>query len=75
MSWGQYANAINRIAHRMIEIAGTPEPGTFPTIAYIGPNDVRYLVIVMAAIKAGFKVHKSLPTHRPRRLPRDVFEQ
>lgn len=50
------ANAVNRCAHRIVEVCGTPEKDTFPTIAYLGPNDVRYIVLMIAAVKAGYTV-------------------
>ncbi|KAI1413959.1 acetyl-CoA synthetase-like protein [Hypoxylon sp. FL1857] len=56
VTFKEYANSINYIAHRIIETCGTPSPGSFPTIAYIGPNDARYVVILVGAIKAGYKV-------------------
>ncbi|KAJ5612047.1 hypothetical protein N7510_005241 [Penicillium lagena] len=55
LSFGQYANAINRFAHWMVEHVGRAKDGEYPTVAYIGPNDVRYLVILAASIKAGYK--------------------
>lgn len=56
ITWKQMANAVNLCAHRIIEICGKPEDKSFPTIAYIGPNDARYVVIMIAAAKAGYKV-------------------
>lgn len=56
ITWKGMANAVNRAAHRIVELCGKPEPDTFPTIAYIGPNDVRYIVTMVASIKAGYKV-------------------
>jgi acyl-CoA synthetase (AMP-forming)/AMP-acid ligase II len=56
VTFKQYANAINHVAHRIIDISGHPPAGTFPTIAYIGPNDARYVVMLLAAVKAGYKV-------------------
>ncbi|KAI1206023.1 acetyl-CoA synthetase-like protein [Annulohypoxylon truncatum] len=55
VTFKEYANAINRVAHRIIETCGKPPSGSFPTIAYIGPNDARYIVLVVGAIKAGYK--------------------
>ncbi|CEN61108.1 hypothetical protein ASPCAL07772 [Aspergillus calidoustus] len=55
VSWAQVANAVNYVAHMLVEEAGTPAPGTFPTIAYIGLEDPRYVVFIMGAIKAGYK--------------------
>jgi acyl-CoA synthetase (AMP-forming)/AMP-acid ligase II len=55
VSWAQVANAVNYVAHMLVEQAGTPTPGTFPTIAYIGLEDPGYVLFIMGAIKAGFK--------------------
>ncbi|KAL2839422.1 acetyl-CoA synthetase-like protein [Aspergillus pseudoustus] len=55
VSWAEVANAVNYVAHMLIRAAGTPTPGTFPTIAYIGLDDPRYVLFIMGAIKAGFK--------------------
>ncbi|KAI0474340.1 hypothetical protein F4859DRAFT_522017 [Xylaria cf. heliscus] len=54
-TFSAYANAINRCAHDIVNKYGEATQGEFPTIAYIGPQDARYLVIVVAAIKAGYK--------------------
>ncbi|KAK8120223.1 nonribosomal peptide synthetase [Apiospora kogelbergensis] len=54
-----FANAIDRCSHMLIEQAGHPHAGEFPTIAYVGPNDARYLVIMVAAIKTGYKLGAS----------------
>ncbi|KAI0870150.1 hypothetical protein GGS24DRAFT_122083 [Hypoxylon argillaceum] len=54
-TFSTYANAINRCAHDIVNRYGKATHGEFPTIAYIGPQDARYLVIVVAAIKAGYK--------------------
>ncbi|KAF3760043.1 hypothetical protein M406DRAFT_95652 [Cryphonectria parasitica EP155] len=55
VDWKSMANAVNRCAHRIVELFGKPEENTFPTIAYIGPNDVRYIVTMIASVKAGYK--------------------
>ncbi|KAJ4386022.1 hypothetical protein N0V93_008913 [Gnomoniopsis smithogilvyi] len=49
------ANAVNRAAHRMVELCGKPEANSFPTLAYIGPNDARYVVSMIASVKAGYQ--------------------
>ncbi|KAI1349456.1 hypothetical protein F5Y01DRAFT_289187 [Xylaria sp. FL0043] len=54
VTFKQYANAINHVARKIIANCGTPST-KFPTIAYIGPNDVRYIVMVLAAVKAGYQ--------------------
>ncbi|CCF42652.1 ochratoxin A non-ribosomal peptide synthetase, partial [Colletotrichum higginsianum] len=55
ITFKQIANAVNRIARRIIDKRGAPAPGTFPTLTYIGPNDARYMIITVACIKAGYK--------------------
>jgi acyl-CoA synthetase (AMP-forming)/AMP-acid ligase II len=55
ITWSQVANAVNYAAHMIIMQAGHPVPGTFPTVAYIGLEDPRYLAFVIGAIKAGYK--------------------
>lgn len=44
VTYRQYANAINYVAHQIVEWCGEPQKDSFPTIAYIGPNDARYVV-------------------------------
>ncbi|ROV98684.1 hypothetical protein VMCG_06712 [Cytospora schulzeri] len=55
VTWKDMANGVNRCAHRIVELCGKPQEGSFPTIAYIGPNDARYVVLMIAASKAGYK--------------------
>lgn len=44
VTWKEYAHAINHVAQRIIETCGQPDADSFPAIAYIGPNDARYVV-------------------------------
>ncbi|KAI3530550.1 L-aminoadipate-semialdehyde dehydrogenase [Colletotrichum filicis] len=60
VTYRDFANAINYIAHFLLDNCGVPAPNTFPTIAYIGPNDARYCIMTVACIKAGYKVSFSL---------------
>jgi acyl-CoA synthetase (AMP-forming)/AMP-acid ligase II len=53
VTYKQFANAINHEAHKIAKICDPATPGKFPTIAYIGPSDLRYLVVTLAAVKAG----------------------
>ncbi|KAF2971406.1 hypothetical protein GQX73_g2137 [Xylaria multiplex] len=55
ITFGDYANAINRCAQEIVDRYGRALGGTFPTIAYIGPQDARYFIVVIAAIKAGYQ--------------------
>lgn len=50
----QYANAINRAASWLEKTLGKREG--FPTVGYLGLQDLRYLILVVATIKAGYKV-------------------
>lgn len=59
ITWKDLSNAINRAAHRLVDLFGKPEPDTFPTIAYIGHNDIRYVVTMVACVKVGYKVSTS----------------
>ncbi|KJZ74077.1 hypothetical protein HIM_06526 [Hirsutella minnesotensis 3608] len=55
VTYREIANAINFVAHDIIRKFGPAPKGTFPTIAYLGPNDPRYLVLLLACIKAGYQ--------------------
>ena len=52
----QLANAINGVAWWLEKTIGRGGPAHTPTIAYIGPNDFRYVFAFVGAIKAGYKV-------------------
>lgn len=53
----EIATAINRVAWLLDAQFGKGED--FPTITYIGPSDLRYSIMVVAAIKVGYKVRSS----------------
>lgn len=56
ITYAQAANAVNFVAHKITKVAGPPEsPNSFPTAAYIGPNDARYLAFALGAVKAGYQ--------------------
>ena len=63
ITFREFANVVNRFAHRIVETFGEAPPKTFPTFAYIGPNDVRYVVLMAAAVKAGYQVRVFVPTN------------
>ena len=50
----QLHNAINCAAALLKETYGKSE--SFETLAYIGPTDLRYLIIMLAGMKVGYKV-------------------
>lgn len=55
ITYKQAANAVNRVAHKLVTLTGRPAEGEFRTVAFIGPNDVRYLVFALGAVKAGYQ--------------------
>jgi len=56
ITYGQLANAINGVAHWLEAEAGRGDPAQTPVIAYLGPNDFRYVFTFVGAMKAGYKV-------------------
>ncbi|UKZ82971.1 putative NRPS-like protein biosynthetic cluster [Trichoderma virens FT-333] len=62
VTYGQMANAVNHVAHTITKMAfNHVQDGSFPTIAYIGPNDVRYVILMLACIKAKCKAFFTSP--------------
>ena len=55
VTYGHLANAINRVAWWIGERIERDVVGV-ETLAYIGPIDLRYTIVTIAAQKAGFKV-------------------
>lgn len=55
----EFANAVNGAANWIKNTLGTSQE--FGTLTYIGPNDLRYPVMVVAAIKTGYKVESPQP--------------
>ncbi|KJZ72782.1 hypothetical protein HIM_07857 [Hirsutella minnesotensis 3608] len=55
ISFRQIYNAINHVAADVTKKLGPPAKGTFPTVGYIGNNDIRYLIMMLGCVKAGFK--------------------
>jgi len=54
ITWRQYANAIDKVAYWFDEQQG--KAITCDTVAYFGPNDPRYVILIPAIIKCGRKV-------------------
>ena len=59
ISYAQFANAINRCARWLLDHVG--KSGSFDTLAYMGPQDLRYQMIVISAIKTGHVVSTPRP--------------
>ena len=55
ITYAQFANAINGTAYWMEGALGRGDNGE--TLTYIGPNDPLYGVLVVAAVKVGYKVN------------------
>ncbi|KAJ4022702.1 hypothetical protein NW766_001749 [Fusarium irregulare] len=66
VTFQQFNSAIDYLAHSLSQsITRKPDDEEFPTIAYIGPSDVRYCIILFACIKAGFKALFISPRNTP----------
>lgn len=61
LTFGQIANAISGVAWWLEKEIGRSD--RFETLAYLAPNDFRYPIFAVAAVKARYKVsfHMSLP--------------
>ena len=61
ITYSQLANIINGLAWLLVEqLNGPGNYGSHPEVlAYVGPNDVRYSALVLAAAKAGYTVRGS----------------
>lgn len=61
LTYGQIANAINGVAWWLEREIGRSDD--YETLAYLAPNDFRYPIFAVAAVKAGYKVslHLSCP--------------
>ena len=58
ITWGDLANSVNGAAWWLRNTLG---PGkNFEPLAYIGPNDIRYLALILGASKAGYIVKTQL---------------
>lgn len=60
LTFSQIANAINGVAWWLEKEIGRSD--NFETLAYLAPNDFRFPILAVAAVKAGYKVsfHLSL---------------
>lgn len=54
VSYAQLANAINRASWWLSESMSNAE--TREVFAYLGPNDLRYPILLVAAMKCGYQV-------------------
>jgi acyl-CoA synthetase (AMP-forming)/AMP-acid ligase II len=68
VTYSLLANAVNGAAEWLVDSLGG-RGKDFETIAYIGPNDPRYYIFVLGAVKAGYKVGWSWGRWCPLRRP------
>ena len=54
VTYRDFGNAINRMAAWLEEKMG--RSSSFKTLAYMGPSDIGYFIMTIAACKVGFKV-------------------
>ena len=54
VTYSALANAVNGVAWSLKEMLG--EGQDHQTLAYIGPNDLGYVIMILGAVKAGYKV-------------------
>ncbi|KAF7872729.1 uncharacterized protein EAF02_008800 [Botrytis sinoallii] len=56
VTYSALANAVNGIAWWLTDQLGSGFGKDFPTICYMGWNDLRYVTMVLGAVKAGYKI-------------------
>ncbi|KAL9476143.1 hypothetical protein ACSS6W_005984 [Trichoderma asperelloides] len=57
VTYKQLTNAVNHVAHIITQMVSNDiQKDHFPTIGYIGPNDVRYIILMLACMKAKCQV-------------------
>jgi acyl-CoA synthetase (AMP-forming)/AMP-acid ligase II len=75
ITYHELANAVNGLAGWLVARLGPGRGGVDPEVlTYIGSNDVRYVVLLLAAIKAGYVVFLTSPRNSPT-AHRSLFEQ
>ncbi|KAL6910067.1 hypothetical protein GGI43DRAFT_426893 [Trichoderma evansii] len=54
ITFRETSKAVNHLARELLQETqdATYEKDSFPTLAYIGPNDIRYVIVMLACIKA-----------------------
>lgn len=55
-TYSQMLNAVNKVAWILDQSVG--KSPKFDTLTYLGPSDLRYHIVLLAAIKTGYKVFK-----------------
>ena len=61
VTYSMLANAVNFMAWWLTDTLGSGKD--FETLSYIGPNDLMHVVLVLSAVKAGYKVSTVTSVH------------
>jgi acyl-CoA synthetase (AMP-forming)/AMP-acid ligase II len=61
LTWSQWSNAINKVAFWLDEHLNNADS---KTVAYLGPDDIRYAILMPAMIKTGRRVSGSRESRR-----------
>ncbi|KAG5928420.1 putative NRPS-like protein biosynthetic cluster [Claviceps sorghi] len=73
ITFGELANAVNHVAHLMAGTVKRESKDKFPTLVYVGPNDVRTAIVLLAAVKAGCQAFFISPRNTPE-IQRSLFQ-
>lgn len=69
ITYRQLNNAVNALAWWIEFTIGLPaDANEFPTIVYMGPNDLRHIIIFIGAAKAGYRVLFPTPRYNAESL-------
>lgn len=61
ITYRKLTNGVNAISHWITTTLGSGE--SFPTISYLDPNDLSHTVVLLASIKAGYKLLLTSPRY------------
>ena len=64
ISYRQFATAVDIVAHWLRGSVAAEKVKKFETVTYLGPRDVRFPIIAVAAAKVGVKVFGQIPMKR-----------
>jgi acyl-CoA synthetase (AMP-forming)/AMP-acid ligase II len=56
ITYRQFRNAVDKASYWLDSKLGASTKGSFATFAYYGPRDLRYAILLVAAMKTGLKV-------------------
>ncbi|KAI1826125.1 putative NRPS-like enzyme [Xylaria intraflava] len=71
ITYGQLANIVNGLAWWLVKQLG---PSQKEVLTYVGPNDVRFTALTLAAFKTGYAIFATSPRNSPE-AHRKLFER